>query len=123
MSVSKINEHSYLTAKEIEIFIKANILHAIDKELLSLKWDENVISVVEEKDKRRFVVSVTTKFEKEDWDAGKNPEEKAGCMFPTVAASFEDHLRMMMGATMKVLDDLKTREDKKPVLHLVKGGK
>ena len=121
MSVSKINENCYLKPEEVRTFIRANTLHAIDKELLKIEWEKIEILVSIEQDRRRFLVSVVEKLEEE---SKEQPKELANCLFPIVAASEEDHLRMMMGATMKILDDLKHKElsTEKPVLHVIKGG-
>ena len=108
-----------LTKEQIEFFVKANVLHAIDKELIHFKWDE--IDIYVEESDAFFYCIVSDK--REDKDDGRVAAQHAYEKMPANAASIEDHMRMMMGLTMMVLSDLKEAHPAdRPVLSVIKGG-
>lgn len=119
----KIKKACFLTENEIETFITANVLHAIDKKLLSEDFDSIEFKVTTEPN--RFIVSLSTKQTPEEKLSGCVPAHLAGCDIPKTAEDYKCHLRHMMGATMKILDDLSKlhpKEEKPPVLTVIKGG-
>lgn len=115
----KIKEECFLTKDEIRVFITANVLHAIDRKLVSEDFADIDFNVEEKPDK--FIVSLISAHVPE----GACKEYMAGCDIPKTAESYQCHLRMMMGAAMVILEDLFKRhpkDPKAPVLHVIKGG-
>lgn len=104
---------NFLTENAIETFILANVLHAIDHDLLKCDFKDVEIRVVVtpvEQDKDRYAISLSLKDKKliTFYVAGET-ESRA------------DQYRQLMGGTMAVLDALLGEAEKnKPVLKIVK---
>lgn len=95
----------------VEVFTKATILNAIDTGMLKYKWEDLDIEF-EQKSGAAFSVKVSYKnkeISKEDLRIDFNK------------FSYTDQLKGMMGVAIIVLNNLR-EEQKKPILHVVKGG-
>lgn len=90
---------TYLEKNEIDIFVNANILNAIDNKLLNYDLKELNIRILDDWKTRKFII-VTSQ------------EKVKPVTFSLDANSFEEHLRALMGATMMLMDYLKKAEDK-----------
>ncbi len=101
---------NYLTTDGIRLFILANILHAVDHDLLNLKFSDINLDVDTEYEGNKYVIKVDYK-----------DKEIITLFFPLEAESVEDHYRVMMSTVMSVLDFLSVfAKQQKPVLRIVK---
>lgn len=84
----------FLTKTSIKVFIEANLLNAIDLELINVKYEDltTKIEVVDD----RFVINIESKSFKKPV-VGK---------FKVQAETYEEQLRGMMGATMAILNGI-----------------
>lgn len=106
----KDEKKNYLTTDGIRLFILANILHAVDHDLLHLKFSEINLDVDTEYEGNKYVIKV-------DYQ----DKEIITLFFPLEAESVEDHYRVMMSTVMSVLDFLSVfAKQQKPVLKIVK---
>lgn len=83
----------FLTKIEIKCFVKANLLNAIDMELIETNYEDLKFNIKTENES--FVIEVSGKFEKPV--IGK---------FPLQTETEEEQLRGLMGATMKILNGI-----------------
>lgn len=110
------NLSDYLSITEIRTFIFANVLHAIDNDLIKLDIYKIKLDIEQKKPEEGSEVkkSCSVHIKIED-------KEIFNKDFSLLHESYEEALRNMMGLTMMVLDTLKKNEEKsKPVLRIVK---
>lgn len=99
-----------LTERDFEVFVKANILNAIDSKLLNINFEDLNFDFKIDEEKSRMHIMVLRKDEIIACAEGYiNPKH-----------SEANKLRVLMGATMMVFDQMK--ENLKPVLKVIKGG-
>lgn len=101
MENAKIN---YLSDEIIKIFIEANILNTVDSKLLKTKFRHLRLEVKSPYKNTQYCVKVFKETDK---------EFKFHATIPMYCSSYENQLRHMMGATMKILDALAASEPKK----------
>ena len=101
---------NYLTTDGIRLFILANILHAVDHDLLNLKFSDINLDVDTEYEGNKYVIKVDYK-----------DKEIGTLFFPLEAENVESQYRALMGSTMSVLEILSVfAKQQKPVLRIVK---
>ena len=112
MDTEKQGENYYLNENAIEIFIKANILHSIDRDLLKVKWEDVSLSI--KKMEVTFLISLC--YNKKSEGGFVTQFEFKNSKTPEIA------LRRMMGVAMQVLDTLNhhAHNEKVPVIKVVK---
>lgn len=109
MADAKIN---YLSNDIIKTFIEANILNAIDGKLLKTKFDHLRLEIKSPFQTTKYCIKV---FKEKDKDF------KLQVTIPLYCSSYQNQLRYMMGATLKILDVLASSEPKKEsVLRVVR---
>lgn len=101
---------NYLTTDGIRLFVLANILHAVDHDLLKLKFSDINLDVDTEYEGNKYVIKIEHK-----------DKEIVTLFFPLEAESIEDHYRVLMSTVMSVLEFLSVfAKSQKPVLKIVK---
>lgn len=101
---------NFLTVDGIKLFISANILHAIDHNLLNMKFSDIKIDVDTEYEGNKYVIKIEHK-----------KKEIGTLFFPLEANTIEDQYRAMMGSAMSALDILSVfAQQQRPVLKIVK---
>lgn len=101
---------NYLTTDGIRLFILANILHAVDHDLLHLKFSDINLDVDTEYEGNKYVIKIDYK-----------DKEIGTLFFPLEAETVEDQYRAMMGSAMSALEILSVfAQQQKPVLKIVK---
>ena len=106
-------DSNFLSADTVEIFIQANVLHSIDRELLKMDYDDIIIKCNKVEKVYKITLSVSAKEDKKgfvtmfDFSSTKNKKMQ---------------IRRMMGVTMQVLDTLlsHTRNEKVPIIKVIK---
>lgn len=106
-------KEAYLTLEAVEIFMKANILHSIDRGLLKVKWKDVDVSVLSG-DKFIYIDLTVKKVGNKDGFVTRF--EFRNAVDPDRA------MRAMMGAAMQVLDTLNhyDHDEKTPIIKVVK---
>ena len=101
---------NFLTVDGIKLFISANILHAIDHNLLNMKFSDIKINVDTEYEGNKYVIKIEHK-----------KKEIGTLFFPLESSSIENQYRAMMGSAMSTLEILSVfAQQQKPVLKIVK---
>ena len=103
---------NFLTADAIKIFISANILHAIDHDLLKCTFADVKIDVdtVTPNEESKYIIHLSLK------------DKKLLTFFVSMyTENKEDQYRSLMGGTMAMLEALlEETKNSKPVLRVVK---
>lgn len=101
---------NFLTVDGIKLFILANVLHAIDHNLLDMKFSDIKIDVDTEYEGNKYVIKIEHK-----------NKEIGTLFFPLEASSVEDQYRAMMGSAMSALEILSVfAKQPTPILRIVK---
>ncbi len=110
---NKTTETGYLTQEAVEIFMKANILHSIDRGLLKIKWKDVDVKLLSG-DTYIYVDLIVKKVGKKDGFITRF--EFRNSTDPDKA------MRAMMGVAMQVLDTLNhyDHDEKTPIIRVVK---
>lgn len=106
-------DSNFLSEETVEIFIRANILRSIDRELLRMNYDDITVKCNKVEKVYKVTLSVPAR------------EAKKGFVTMFDFSSTKDdkmQIRRMMGVTMQILDTLLsyTRNEKIPVIKVVK---
>lgn len=112
MPTNSKDKNNFLSVDSVKTFILANVLHAIDHNLLNFKFSDIEIKVDIEYEGNKYMICVDCK-----------EKEVVTLYFSIYADTQEDHMRMLMGSTMSVLDcllALSEQTSSKPVLKIVK---
>lgn len=114
--------HNFLTPKVVELFILANIFCVTYNKMVNVAYEKINVFVEETpriaKMDSRYTIFITTS-DKNKPQYPKNDEEEISVAFSMYATSETEHMKMLIEATMKVLDALAAKYPK-PVLKVVK---
>lgn len=110
---NKTTETGYLTQEAVEIFMKANILHSIDRGLLKVKWKDVDVKLLSG-EQYMYVDLIVNKVGNRDGFVTRF--EFRNLSDPDKA------MRAMVGVAMQVLDTLNhyDHKEKTPIIKVVK---
>ena len=108
----KVEKKNFLSEEIIENFIFSNILHAVDNDYIKLDIHRIIVDVKSHVDEETYYITVA--MEKDE--TGKTET----FLMPYRCENKLDHLRSMMGLTMKILTVLEAFAKGESLLRIVK---